>query len=70
MSLEEVPITTFPQRVMSLLDDEDIQQSCMQWLPSGKAFEIHNPVKFEEVLKTHFNSIKLESFVIRLTSEL
>jgi hypothetical protein len=64
---ENVP--TFPQRIMALLEDEGMQQ-CMHWLPSGRAFRIFDPVRFEEiVLKAHFNSIKMESFVIRLGSE-
>lgn len=67
---EPASSATFPERVMSLLNDEQVQQ-CMHWLPSGRAFEIHDPEKFEEmVLKAHFNSIKLESFIIRLGSEL
>lgn len=65
---ENVP--TFPQRIMALLEDEDIEQQCMHWLPSGRAFRIFDVGRFEEiVLKAHFNSIKMESFVVRLSSE-
>ena len=54
---------------MALLDDEDAQKS-IHWLPDGRAFKIHKPEEFEkEVLTKYFNSIKLDSFVIRLKSE-
>ena len=66
---ENTKTATFPQRVMALLDDEDAQQS-IHWLPDGRVFKIHKPEEFEkEVLTKYFNSIKLDSFVIRLKSE-
>ncbi|KAL7477029.1 hypothetical protein ACHAW6_002848, partial [Cyclotella cf. meneghiniana] len=42
-------------------------QSCIHWLPSGRAFEISNPELFvNTVLKINFNSVQFESFVVRL----
>lgn len=61
--------TTFPQRLMSLLEDETVQQA-MHWLTSGRAFEISDPnLMTSVVLETHFNSIHLNSFLVRLKSE-
>lgn len=65
---EEAP-ATFPHRLLSVLGDEEAQQS-IRWLPDGRAFDIHNPNKFTtDVLKTHFNSISLETFVTLLKRE-
>ncbi|KAL3787993.1 hypothetical protein HJC23_004064 [Cyclotella cryptica] len=62
-------MTDFPGRLMSLLEDEDVQR-CMHWLPSGRAFEISNPELFiSTVLRIHFNSVQFESFVVRLGSK-
>lgn len=59
----------FPKRLMSLLDDEDVQK-VMHWLPDGRSFTISNPDLFYEiVLKAHFNSIKFDSFTVRLRSK-
>ncbi|KAL3802771.1 hypothetical protein HJC23_007548 [Cyclotella cryptica] len=56
----------FPKRLMSLLDDEDVQK-VMHWLPCGQAFEILDPeLCAGTVLKNHFNSVKFESFIVRL----
>ncbi|KAL7474203.1 hypothetical protein ACHAW6_001588, partial [Cyclotella cf. meneghiniana] len=56
----------FPNRLRNLLDDEDVQK-VMHWLPCGRAFEILDPELFAEtVLKNHFNSVKFESFIVRL----
>lgn len=59
----------FPSRIIALLQDEDIQKA-VHWLPDGLSFEIVKPDLFEElVLKTHFNSIKFDSFLVRLRSK-
>lgn len=56
----------FPNRLMSLLEDESVQ-NVMQWLPCGRMFRISRPDLFDEVvLKPHFNSIKFDSFIVRL----
>ncbi len=54
---------------MYLLEDEDVQK-VMHWLPCGRAFEILDPeLCAGTVLKNHFNSVKFESFIVRLKSE-
>jgi hypothetical protein len=54
---------------MCLLEDEDVQK-VMHWLPCGRAFEILDPdLCAETVLQNHFNSVKFESFIVRLKSE-
>ena len=65
----ESEVITFPQRLISVLDEEEAQQS-IHWIADGRAFEIHNPKLFQEtILKTHFQSIQLESFVVKLLSK-
>ncbi|KAL7476955.1 hypothetical protein ACHAW6_002779 [Cyclotella cf. meneghiniana] len=59
-------VNNFPNRLISLLEDEDVQK-VMHWLPCGRAFEIVDPeLCAETVLKNHFNSVKFESFIVRL----
>jgi hypothetical protein len=69
MSEELNTENNFPSRLMSLLDDEEIQQ-VMHWLPDGYTFVISKPELFHEVvLKKHFNSVKFDSFIVRLRSK-
>jgi hypothetical protein len=64
----EAEVDTFPQRLMSLLEDEEGQLG-IRWLPDGQAFEIYDSEMFEQILKARFNSIQLNSFVFRLKSK-
>lgn len=59
----------FPNRLMLLLENEEVKK-VMHWLPGGETFAISRPDLFDElVLKKHFNSIKFESFIVRLRSK-
>lgn len=59
----------FPNRLMCLLGDKDVQK-VMHWLPDGRSFTISDPDNFHHVvLKAHFNSVRFDSFVVRLRSK-
>jgi hypothetical protein len=48
---------SFPQRLMKLLEDKEVQES-IHWVEGGRSIEIHNPELFEStVLKQYFNLI-------------
>lgn len=59
-------IKTFPEKLMDMLDNEDVQDA-ITWLPGGKSFSIINPNKFtDNVLPRFFKQAKFESFVRKL----
>ena len=59
----------FPSRLMSLLEDEEVNKA-IHWLPDGETIAITKPDLFDElVLKRYLNSIKFESFLVRLRSK-
>jgi len=55
----------FPFKLHSILESADAsgQESIISWLPSGKAFKIHKPKEFADVIMPqYFNQTKYRSF--------
>lgn len=62
---EEVPIT-FPQKLMSVLDNDELQD-IITWLPHGRAFIILQKKKFaSDVMPVYFKHSKFTSFTRKL----
>ena len=57
--------TTFPEKLMTLLDSEDVKVS-MWWLPDGDGFAFKPDNFAETVLSEHFGGTRLESFTRKL----
>jgi hypothetical protein len=67
--LSEPEPPSFPQRLIKLLEDKEVQES-IHWVKDGRSIRIHNPELFQStVLKKYFNSIQLDSFITRLVSK-
>ena len=61
----------FPFKLHQLLEEaEDVGAThIISWLPSGKAFKIHDPAAFgETVMMKYFKQTKLKSFTRQLVS--
>ena len=62
---EELQLS-FPERLMSLLQDGKEVSKAMRWLPGGQAFLIVPRIFYEVVLDVHFHGTKFESFTRKL----
>eukprot|EP00565_Helicotheca_tamesis_P006102 CAMPEP_0185739990 /NCGR_PEP_ID=MMETSP1171-20130828/36714_1 /TAXON_ID=374046 /ORGANISM="Helicotheca tamensis, Strain CCMP826" /LENGTH=322 /DNA_ID=CAMNT_0028411715 /DNA_START=15 /DNA_END=980 /DNA_ORIENTATION=+ len=63
------PMTaTFPEKLMYILDNEDIYGDTASWLPDGRSFTIRNPRRFSEEVLPHFFSrgCRFDSFMRKL----
>ena len=58
-------VVPFPYRLHEMLSDVDAKHDCsiVSWLPDGKHFKVHDPLRFvQEVIPSAFKQKSLKSF--------